>query len=135
MKWIILIILFAKESARCRPGFLTMIKNVTIKKVIISKHRLCTSFFGKAFGLMFTSVPDYGLIFVFSKEQRVALTMWFVSYPIDVLWLDSARRVVEIKKNFRPWKNYTPRKKAMYVIELPCGRIDAIKAGDRIEWC
>jgi uncharacterized membrane protein (UPF0127 family) len=61
----------------------------------------------------------------------------FMSVPIDVLWLDGRKRVVDLKEGFKPWKlNVTPRKKAKYIIELKKGVIKEkkIKLGQKINW-
>ena len=58
------------------------------------------------------------LVFVFDKEVKESLHMFFVFYPIDVLFLDKDKRVVEIKRNFKPFKFYFPKNKAQYIIEL-----------------
>ncbi len=49
--------------------------------------------------------------------------MFFVIFPIDVLFLDKNRKVVDLKENFKPFTFYTPKAKAKYVIELPNGII------------
>jgi len=61
--------------------------------------------------------------------------MLFVFYPIDVLFLDKNKIVVEIKENFMPFAFYTPKNKAQYVTELPKGTIKKSKTeiGDKIE--
>lgn len=58
------------------------------------------------------------LVFVFGNERRVSLHNWFVFFPIDVLFLDSEKRIVEIKKGLRPFGFYFAKKKAKYVVEL-----------------
>ena len=58
------------------------------------------------------------LIFVFDKEEIVPLHMFFVFFPIDVLFLDKNKRIVEIKKDFKPFTYYRPKNKAMYVVEI-----------------
>jgi uncharacterized membrane protein (UPF0127 family) len=85
---------------------------------------------------MFKKEPDYGLVFIFSNEKRFerTLTMMFVFYPIDVLFLDSKKQVVDKKECFMPFTNYTPRKAAQYVIELPKGAARQTKIGDVISW-
>lgn len=62
--------------------------------------------------------------------------MFFVFYPIDVIFLDSEMKIVEIKENFKPFTIYKPKKKARYVIELPKGTIARTKTiiGDIIEY-
>ena len=85
---------------------------------------------------MFSKKSDVSLIFKFSHEKIVPLHMIFVFYPIDVLFLNKEKVVVELKENFRPFTFYTPRKKAMYVIEMPENSIKKLKAevGDKIKF-
>lgn len=78
----------------------------------------------------------YGLIFSFNKPRKMALHMFFVFYPIDVLFLDSEKQVVDMKESFKPFNFYTSKEKANYVIELPEGTIKSSKTlkGDKIEF-
>ena len=62
---------------------------------------------------------DFGLIFEFKTERAVSLHMFFVFYPIDVLFLDSNNKVISMKENFKPFTTFNPRKKIKYVVELP----------------
>jgi len=99
--------------------------NRTNKKIIAKEYMLCKSIFSKALGLMFTrKSKQQNLVFVFKKEKIIPLHMLFVFYPIDVLFLDKDKRVVDIKINFRPFVFYTPKKKAKYVVELKKGAVD-----------
>jgi hypothetical protein len=45
--------------------------------------------------------------------------MWFVFFPIDVLYLDENKKIVELKSNFKPFTNYYPKKECLFVVELP----------------
>jgi len=83
---------------------------------------------------MFSKKPDKALIFDFKKEKIISLHMLFVFYPIDVIFLNKDKKVVEIKGNFRPFRFYIPKKRAMYVIEVPEGSIERSKTelGDKI---
>ena len=60
--------------------------------------------------------------------------MFFVFFPIDVLFLDEDKKVVEIKKKFEPFTLYNPKNKAKYVIELPQGAVKNTntKIGDKV---
>jgi uncharacterized membrane protein (UPF0127 family) len=44
--------------------------------------------------------------------------MWFVFFPIDVLVVDASMKIVEIKKNFKPWTLWKSSVRGKYVIEL-----------------
>ena len=93
-----------------------MIKNIT-KNTIISKNTVfCNNIISKAIGLMFSKKSDKSLIFVFKKEKIVPLHMLFVFYPIDVLFLNKEKKIVEMKENFRPFSFYSPENKTKYII-------------------
>jgi len=83
----------------------------------------CDTFISKLLGLMFTLKADRALVFRFDKEKKVALHMFFVFYPIDVVYLNSDKKIVELKPYLRPFSVYFPKNKARYVMELPAGYI------------
>jgi len=111
------------------------IKNATKKSIIAKNAELCRNIFTKSLGLMFSIKPK-PLIFIFKKEKIIPLHMLFVFYPIDVLFLNKKRVVVEMKENLMPFSFYTPKKKARYIIEVPQGTIKKTKTalGDKIEF-
>ena len=89
-------------------------------------------------GLMFEDVKrfDYALVFDFEKESKLmsSLHMIFVFFPIDVLFLDKSRKVVD-KVTLEPFTpNYTPKKAAKYVIEMPKGKAKNAKIGNMASW-
>lgn len=103
-----------------------MIRNITKKKLIISKQKIAKTIFSRGLGLMFSrkSKFDYGLIFDLERETTVgsSLHMFFVFYPINVIFLDSKKKIVDIKENFKPFTIYNTSKKCRYLIELPITR-------------
>jgi len=114
-----------------------MITNSSKKKILVKKHEECRSVFSKAKGLMFSfPIKNNGLVFVFDMEKRIDLHMFFVFYPIDLIFLDKNKRIIEMKDKFMPFTFYTSRKKAKYTIELPYGTIKKSnsKIGDKIKW-
>jgi uncharacterized membrane protein (UPF0127 family) len=112
-----------------------MIKNKTTGKIIVRQAKHCKTIFSKAKGLMFSpKIKDKGLIFHFDKEQTVSLHMLFVFQTIDVLFLDKNKKVVEIKRKFKPFTFYMPKNKSVYVIELPEDYSSKIKKGNIIEF-
>ena len=92
----------------------------------------CDTFISKFLGLIFTRKADRALVFRFEKEKKVALHMFFVFYPIDVVYLNSDKKIVELKPYLRPFSVYFPKHKARYVLELPAGYIQehSLAAGD-----
>ena len=112
-----------------------IIKNDAKRRIICTGAKLCKSIFSKAAGLMFSKKPK-ALIFIFKKEKIVPLHMLFVFFPIDVLFLDKNKEIVEIKESLMPFAFYTPKKKAAYIIELPEGAVKKAKTelGDKISF-
>lgn len=110
-----------------------MILNKTTGKLISQDETFCHSWFSQLRGLMFSKRKN--LVFVFDRERRVSLHNWFVFFPIDALFLDSGKRIVEIKKGLRPFGFYFAKKKARYVIEV--GKLKdkpLYRIGDRLKW-
>jgi len=92
------------------------------RKTIVSQNvEICSTYMKKARGLMFSKQKD--LLFVQKKEEKVPLHMWFVFFPIDVVYLNKQKRVVEIKENFLPFTFYFPKHNAQYVLELTEGSV------------
>ena len=111
---------------------------ITNKNIILAeKARYLDSLLFKVRGLMFSRPlrKGSGLVLVADKEGILETTihMLFVFFPMDIIWLNSKRIVVDIKKGvlpFIPW--LSPRKAAKYVLELPKGISKSIKIGDKI---
>ena len=113
-----------------------LIKNLTNHKTIVQNAEILENTFSKFIGLMFSRKKNRALIFKFSKEKIISLHMFFVFYPIDVVFLDKNQFVVDNEGYFMPFRLYKSKKKAMYAIELPAGIIKKckIKTGDRIKF-
>lgn len=109
-------------------------KNLSKKSVIANDFDICKGIFKKATGLMFSKPRP--LVFIFDQEKRISLHMLFVFWPIEVLFLDKDKKVIEIKENFRPFSFYNSKNMAMYIIELPCGMIKKSRTemGDKISF-
>ncbi len=109
-----------------------MLFNETKNTLITDDILFCKSHFSKATGLMFS--PQKNLIFIFDKEVKEPLHMFFVFYPIDVLFLDANKTIVEIKRNLKPFTVYNPKKKAQYIIELSLQYNAVYALGDCLEF-
>ena len=112
------------------------IKNKSKNKIFNVEIEFCDDNLSKFIGLMFSKRQNRALIFKFSGEKIISLHMFFVFYPIDVLFLDKNKIAVDKKENFRPFSFYNSRKRAMYAVELPNGIIKKNKTeiGDKIEF-
>jgi uncharacterized membrane protein (UPF0127 family) len=101
--------------------------NETKKQILAKKARFCKSEFSKIRGLMFTKRIKKALIFVFRKESLQHIHMFFVWYPIDVLWLDKNKKIVQLKENLKPFRIILAKRPAKYIIELGDGTIRKTK--------
>ncbi|MGE5340501.1 MAG: DUF192 domain-containing protein [Candidatus Omnitrophota bacterium] len=95
----------------------------------------------RALGLMFReSIPDnFGMLFLFDAEEDLSFWMKNCKVHLDIIYLDSSKRVVDMYSNVPPCKNdpcpsYESRKPARYVLELRGNRAKELnlKAGDLI---
>ncbi|MGI6589553.1 MAG: DUF192 domain-containing protein [Candidatus Iainarchaeum sp.] len=106
---------------------------IIMKKVLFAKTTL-----ERTKGLMFENEKkfDYALVFEFPTESKIrsSLHMLFVFFPIDVLFLNKNKIVVD-KVTLTPFTpNYTPKKASKYVIEMPKGKAKGVKLGQKASW-
>ena len=113
-----------------------IIINSTKKTIFPADAKVCGDIFSKFAGLMFSKRKERALILKFNKEKTVHLHMFFVFYPIDVLFLDKSKIVVDKKENFKPFTSCQSKKKAMYAVEMPDGTIKKTMTviGDKIKF-
>ena len=102
----------------------TTIKNLNANRIIALDSRTAESTLSRYLGLMFTRPKQSALILKFRDEKKISLHMAFVFYPIDVIFANGRKEVVDIKRNFEPFQVYSSPVKAMYAIELPAGTAD-----------
>ena len=70
-----------------------------------------------------------GMLFQYAKEGLYSFWMYEVKVPLDMIWLDMHRRVVEIAPNTVPCPgppekcaSYGGTKPAMFIVELAAGQ-------------
>ncbi|OLO38951.1 hypothetical protein BTR23_10415 [Alkalihalophilus pseudofirmus] len=99
--------------------------------IIISRH---DNFFKRFKGLMFRLKPI--------SNEGILLTpcnsihMFFMFFPIDVIFLNSRNEIIYTKEKVKPWSLIFPIKNATSVLELPTGSISkySISVGMKIEF-
>ena len=79
-------------------------------------------------GLMFRKslAQDHGMLFIFNQPDFYRFWMKNCRFPVDMIWLDQKKRIVDIKSNAPPCLDdpcptYQPKEKALYVIETVAG--------------
>lgn len=108
----------SRRGAACQRGI--QIVNITKGTTIATGAERATSFLARGRGLMMRSeLPDGSALVI---NPCSSIHMFFMRFPIDVLYMSSDHQVVRVQREIRPWRVgplYT--RGARYVIELPAG--------------
>ncbi len=82
-------------------------------------------------GLMFrdTLAKDRGMLFLHNKMGRYAYWMFQVRIPLDIVWMDNSKKVVEVQENVPPCPSakaaecpqFGGNQDAQFVLELAAG--------------
>jgi uncharacterized membrane protein (UPF0127 family) len=79
-----------------------------------------------------------GMLFIFPDNDIKSFWMRNTLIPLDMLFVNSEKKIVTIHKNTKPLsdQSYHSTAPAVYVVEVNAGFADKynIKEGDRIEW-
>ena len=104
----------------------------------ILQVKYCDTFFTQLRGLTFRSQlrHEAGLLLVGTRDSRLesSIHMFFVSFDLSVIWIDSAMQVVDkvLAKSWRP--AYFSKQPARYVLEIHPERWGDFEIGDGVEF-
>ncbi len=88
-------------------------------------------------GFMFSLSQGRAKVLVFPSERKISLHMLFVFFPLNILLLDSQKRIIETTK-LGPFSFFSSKKKARYVIEIPSSLFTKlrlrVKKGEKIKF-
>lgn len=97
-------------------------------------------------GMMFRPQlpPDHGMLFVFDTLEPRAFWMYRTEVPLDMIWLDENKRIVEIAENAPPCGSIDARDcptyggvaSSLYCLEMAAGQVirRGLKVGDRLQF-
>jgi uncharacterized membrane protein (UPF0127 family) len=97
----------------------------------------------RARGLMFREkmAEDQAMLFLFEEENAHSFWMKNMRFAIDILWLDSQKRIVHLEKRVPPCPqdpcpSYSPSAAASFVLELQAGFAEkhGLRLYDRLEF-
>lgn len=99
----------------------------------------------RAQGMMFRDslAADRGMLFVHEQPGQYGYWMFNCRIPLDIVWLDSAKTIVEMSPDTPPCKtdasqcpSYGGTKTSQFVVELQAGSIarHGLKTGDKISF-
>ena len=83
----------------------------------------------RAMGLMFrpSLAEDRGMLFFFENPDFHGIWMKNCKFPIDIVWLDEEKKVVDVKEGAPPCRAdpcpvYQPMRRASWVVEINSGQ-------------
>ena len=119
---------------------------LTLPNGRVIQAELATSFGERRRGLMGRPelADDRGMLFLFEQPGRLSFWMLGVLIPLDLVWLDSDRRIVGFSERTPLCEDTTGGgcplfdggAEAQFVLELAAGAVEAngLSLGDSIRW-
>ena len=126
----------------CLYGFLLAeTQKVCIKGVCVNAEVASTEFEAEQ-GLMERSslAQDQGMLFVFEEEKVRAFWMKNMRFPLDIIWADADRKIVDIHENVPPCEatcpDIIPQAPVKFVLEVNSGFVkkNKIQVGDFLQF-
>jgi uncharacterized membrane protein (UPF0127 family) len=92
------------------------------------------SYFDKATGLgNLSEIPSYtGMLFWFDEDVRPQVTTDAMLFDLDIVFISSNLRVVEVYQNVRPNNRITPADLCRYFMEVNSGEAASVCVGDSV---
>ena len=118
---------------------------VTIKDLVIQAKIADDSKERQAWLADYSSLPlGEGMIFVFDKSASYIFWMKNVEFAIDIIWINDAKKIVDIAQNVPPEPDkgekeltrYKPKSDAKYVLEINAGlsSLHNLQIGDQVSF-
>jgi len=96
-------------------------------------------------GMMFRTqlAPDRGMLFVYPKPNRYQMFMYQTYIPLDIIFMDSNRNIVDIVENAPPCKTqaskcpkYGGATFSSYALEMGAGMVKkyGLHLGQTLQW-
>ena len=121
------------------------ISNYHRESVVCRKAEIAKGLLKLMKGLMFRDGLPYsgGMLLVFPMSDFHSIWMFGMRFPIDLVFIDAKKLVVDTFEYFLPmgwnpktWKVYKPKKACRYVLEIRAGEVEKrkIEVGDLLEF-
>jgi uncharacterized membrane protein (UPF0127 family) len=112
---------------------MVLVRNATRDTTIASRARVASSLGDRMVGLLSTPevLPGEGLLI----ERTSSIHMFFMRYPIDVVFFDKRGRVTKLVHSLNPWRIVPWAWGARDCLELRAGALDGTdtQVGDLLE--
>jgi uncharacterized protein len=102
--------------------------------VLATHCDVANSFLTRGFGLIPRSGLRAGEGLLITRTSSI--TMFFMRFAIDAVFVDRSRRVVRVAQRLRPWAPFFGARGSDGVLELPAGTASDTdtQAGDELIW-
>jgi len=84
---------------------------------------------------------DRGMLFIFEQEGRTGFWLKNVRFPLDLIWINKDKKIVDIQPNAHPCQaddclTYYPHKDASFGLEVNAGFVarHKLRIGDRVDF-
>jgi uncharacterized membrane protein (UPF0127 family) len=106
------------------------ITNATRQTTLADRCRVASSTRDRTVGLLATPAPGEPLLI----ERSPSIHMFFMRYPIDVVFFDRNQRVTKVVADLKPWRVVWWARGARDCLELPAGVLGGThtQAGDQL---
>ena len=147
MRFLALVVLVALVGCHSKPDnvedFQTM--PMTLPGGQIIRVEMMLSNFDLTRGMMFRTslAPDRGMLFIYQTSDRHQHWMYQTLIPLDMIWMDVNRTIVEIVENAQPCQTqaskcpqYGGTQFSNYVLEIGGGlaRKYGLRVGQTLQW-
>ena len=115
---------------------MSWIVNTTKKRAIAEEAEFATSIWSRFRGLMLRDIEHFGDGQALVIDPCTSIHMFFMRFPIDVLYLSKSNEVLRAQRGIRPWRiGPLHTKGARFIIELPEGTISqsGTEIGDTVK--
>ena len=147
MRYCLLAALLAIAGCGPKPSTLEdfQLRSVTLPGGQVIKVEMMVDKLDVMRGMMFrpSLAPDRGMLFVYIVPDHHFHWMYQTLIPLDMIWLDSNRNIVEIVENAQPCKTqaskceqYGGKQLSSYVLEIGGGLAGkyGLQLGQAIRW-
>ena len=108
------------------------IRNVTRGTMVADRCSVASSMGDRIVGLLRHDHLDRGTGLLIERTQSIH--MFFMRFPIDVIFIDTSDRVTKVVTGLRPWRVVWWARGARDCVELPVGAIASsnTRVGDQL---
>lgn len=110
-----------------------MLHNLTQNMILAENPQIATTWWRRARGMI---ARDFQGFDAFIIPACSSVHTWLMTRSLDLVFVDSTRRVVQCMKDVKPWRLIFGVTSAKTVIELPAGKLYDIPVsiGDQLSW-